>query len=286
MKRLIVFAGILFLALSMTSLALASPMGAISTDRFGYTGVVKRYDTLADAQTGQNQVGDDIAIGNRDLSLYIVNDYADYSADYNIIMGSWWYSTEGSAGWGNTRGNSGRGFVQLYDADGSTDTSVDMAFTNFDGTHWTDFQLELTGENADYANDYSRFWVDYQGGDADMVFYHEYSLSLTASGLEGVDNGSGLIEASNHPTSVSGAYSGIFQNVSTDYSANNGFYSFDLVLDMDNWAWANRADLNPDAFSDSYFAAVSGTEPVPEPTTFALFAAGLLGLGVFRKYRK
>jgi hypothetical protein len=284
MKRTVMslLTGISCLLIAQSAWAL--PSGAISTDRFGYTGIVKRFDTLSDAQNGTNQVGSDIEIGNRDLSLYVVNDYADYDSDYNVMMGSWWYSTEGSAGWGNTRGNSGRGYVQVYDTDGSTDTSVDMSFGNNDGTYWQDFSLSVSGGGADYGNSFARFWVDYQGGGADMVKYHSYDLNLTASGLEGTETSPGWIEADNHPTSVTGNFSGLFENVSTSYTQNNGFYTFDLALDMENWAWANRDDLDPYDFSDSYFAA-AGMEPVPEPGTFVLFGLGIGGWIVSRRFR-
>ncbi|MFP4307639.1 MAG: PEP-CTERM sorting domain-containing protein [Desulfococcaceae bacterium] len=287
MKRtgMVLLAGICCMLIAQSAWALSS--GAISTDRFGYTGVVKRFDTLDDAQNGVNQVGTDIEIGNRDLSLYVVNDYSDFNTDYNIMMGSWWYTTDpdGRSGWGNTRGNSGRGYVQLYDTDGSTDTSVEMSFGNNDGSYWRDFNLSLSGGGADYSNDYARFWLDYQGGGADMVKYHSYDLNLTASGLEGAEISPGWIEAANHPTSVTGNYSGIFENVSTSYTQNNGFYTFDLALDMENWAWANRDDLVGDEFSDSYFAAAAATEPIPEPGTFVLFGIGIAGWFVSRRVR-
>ena len=276
MKR-IYFLLTIILVLGMAAQAMALPMGAISTDRFGYTGVVKRYDSLADAQAGTSQVGEDIEIGNRDLSLYIVNGYNDYDVNQNIMMGSWWYSTEGQAGYGNTRGNSGRGFLQLYDEAGSTDTAVDMFFTNFDGTYWTEFQLSISGENANYDNAYARFWVDYLGPGSDVVKYHTYNLNLTAGGLLGLET-DGWVEAENQPGSVTGVYSGIFENVSEDFPQNNGFYTFELNLDMVNWAWENREDLDPYEFSDSYFAASAATEPIPEPSTMLLLGSGLIGI--------
>lgn len=256
------------------SVAFGNVSGAISTDRFGYTGVVTRYASLADAQAGIN-AGATYTIGNRDLSLYIVNDLASYDFDANVIMGSWWYSTEGSDGYGNVRGNSGQGFVQLYDADGSTDTSVDMQFGGWNGTYWTSFDLNLQGTGADYLNDYARFWVDYQGGGADKVVYHEYELNLTATGLEGVEN-AGLIEASNHPTNVTGTYEGIFENVSTTYPLNNGFYTFSLTLDMDNWAWGVQNDLDPNQFADSYFAAPVAV-PAPAGALLVLIGMPIVG---------
>ncbi|MFZ5830186.1 MAG: PEP-CTERM sorting domain-containing protein [Planctomycetota bacterium] len=273
----------LFLSLICAATAYADTMGVISTDRFGYTGTVKRYATLADAQTGTNQVGEDIAIGNRDLSLYIVNDYADFDDDVNVVMGSWWYTTSANgAGWGNTTGNSGRGFVQLYDVDSSTDSGLAFAFQGFNGSHWTEFTMNITGTGADYPNDYARFWIDYQGGGADKVIYHDYALSLTAGGLEGTEVAPGVVLADNHPTSVTGTYSGIFENVSTSYPQNNGFYVFDLALDMENWAFTNSGALVGDAFANSTFIAA----PVPEPGMLALLGMGMLGVGAVAVARR
>jgi hypothetical protein len=239
---------------------------------------------MDDAMAGTNPVNT-YAIGNRDLALYVVDDLASYDDDANIVMGSWWYSTEGSAGWGNTRGNSGRGFLQLYDTDSNTDSLVAMGFHGHDGTHYTRFSMVLAGQGADYPNDYARFWIDYQGGGSDTVVFHQYALAMTAGGLEGTDNGSGLIESDNHPTSVAGTFTGIFQNVSTTYPQNNGFYAFKLDLDMTNWAWENRAELDPDAFSASYFAAEAGN-PVPEPMTMLAFGSAVAGLGGYIRRRR
>ncbi len=255
--------------------------GVLSTDRFGYDGTVTRYDTLADAQAGTNPI-ETTTISDRDLSVYVVKGYGN---DTNIIMGSWWYTEDegcdtdkGRAGYGNVNGNTGVGFIQLYDADGSTDGSLSMEFQNYDGTYWTDFVLALSGTNADYPNDYARFWVEYQGAGADKVIYHTYELTLTAGGLEGVEVAPSVIEATNHPTSVTGTYSGIFENVSTTYPQNNGFYVFNLTLSTDCWAFT--ADLTPEisydgcgTFSDgtfdaSYFLAASTTALDAEPYPF------------------
>jgi len=256
----------------MAITAYASPGGIISTDRFGYSGTVERYATLIDAQNKTNLVSS-VSITNRDLALYI----SSVGEDVNVIMGSWWYTTHpsGSAGYGNTTGNSGMGFLQLYDADGSTDVTRSFSFGDFDGTYYTSFSMNLTGANANAA-DFSRFWVDYQGGGADKVIYHNYELDLKATGLEGVET-NGVIEAFNHPTGVVGDFTGLFQNVSTTFPQNNAYYVFDLDLNMTNWAYANRDSLTGDPFSSSHFATT------PEPGTFLLVGIGAAGALYLRR---
>ncbi len=260
--------------------------GVVSTDRFGYTGSVERYANLSDALAGTNLVST-TAIGNRDLSLYVVQDMPAYGSDMNIIMGSWWYTTEGQGisqrGYGNVRGNSGVGFMQLYDADSSTDTSASFGFGGFDGTYWTTFSLSLTGVNAGAA-DYARFWVDFQGNGADKVVYHNYSLALTATGLEGVQS-SGVIESNNHPTGVTGSFTALFENVSTTYTQNNGFYKVALALDMVNWAYENEADLTVYEFSPSQFAAPAPASVPDTTSTGALLVLALGTIGFMRHSR-
>ncbi len=290
MKKLsVVFLLMVVMAVSSVQ---AGSAGAISTDRFGYTGSVVRYGSLADAQSGSNPIGEIISVDNRDLSVGIVNDYADYSGDMNVLMGSWWYTTntqfsatQGSAGWGNTTGNTGVGFIQLYDADSSTDTSLDMTFSNYDGTHYTQFDLAISGVNAG-ADDYSRFSAIDNVNDGGI--WHEYNMMLTATGLEGVASG-GIIEAFNHPTGVSGSITGIFELTENQTTpANQGFYTVNLTLNMTNWAFDNQASLTPEismdggnsffdgTFADSYFATV------PEPMTLGILSLG----GLFLRKRK
>lgn len=265
----------------------AGPMGAISTDRFGYTGTVNKYDTLANAQNGGTTgLLESITIDNRDISLYIVNDYTAYGTDFNSIMGSWWYTISNpyqGDGWGNTHGNTGIGFLQLYDFNGSTDSTVDFSFSDFDGTYWTQFTLTLSGSGANYANAYARF-SPFASNTNDKGTYLQYTLTLVATGLEGTETSPGFIEAFDHPEGVTGQYTGIFQNTDAD-TGKQGFYVYDLTLDMTNWAYENRNSLTGpnlyNQFSDSYFAASS----VPEPTSLALLSLGLVGLG-YRRWRK
>lgn len=257
-----------------------------STDRFGYTGTVKRYDTESDARNGVN-VQETVNIGNRDASIYITRDTGN---DMNIVMGSWWYTTDssGSAGWGNTRGNTGIGFMQIYDNDASTDTSTSMGFQNLQGGYWTEYYLNMSGSYATAADDYARFSVYNNTNDAGT--YLDYQLSLVASGFQGSQSGSDIV-ATNHPTGVTGTFQAIFQfgGDGNGYPADwdlTDFYSIDLAFDMTNWAFENRDSLTGEySFASSEFVAPASAVPVPAAVW--LLGSGLLGLlGIRRKNRK
>lgn len=263
-------------------------LAAFVTDRFGADGTAQRYATMEDALAGSNPIDAPITIADRDLSIYITRNVPG-SEDSNIVMGSWWYTTAENSnglpkddpggdrlysGYGNVRGNSGVGFSQLYDADASTDVALSMAFQNGN----TEFVLSLAGANAG-TDDFARFWLNDQfSPGSDKGVYITYSLEITAFGLNGVETSPGVIEATGNPTSVSGVFSGIFQNTSTSTPANNGFYVFDLTLNMDNWAFAQGNDALNGNLSDSYFA-------IPEPSTYAALL-GVLALSAARILRR
>lgn len=293
------FAGLagLVVSLGAGSAAHASAMGSVSTDRFGYSGTVLRYASLADAQNGVNSI-DTISVGDRDLGLYIAqNDTVN--ADRNIMLGTWWYTMDtfygpdpmtnedrGRAGWGNTRGNTGVGYLQLFDTDASTDVSVDMSFGGFDGTFYRDFTLNASGVNANTADDSSRLSAIDNVNDAGI--WHSWNINLTASGLEGQQIAPGIIESTNQPTDVTGTITGIFEITEDQTSpANQGFYAVQFDLSMINWAWDNRADLTPlvsldggaTFFDGSFGDSVFRTVPTPG-------AAGLFGLAALAAARR
>jgi len=245
--------------------------GWFETDRLGYTGTIYQYGSLEDAQEQENLV-ETIDLGDRDASISVGTDQE------NIVMGSWWYSNypqdEGGPGWGNEHGNTGVGFMQLYDSDSSSDTSVDMAFGGWDGSYWTDFTLALEGGNAPYASEYSRLSA-YANTD-DGGEWIEYGLNLTVTGLEGTETSPGVIEAFKHPTGVTGAFTGLFHD---NAGSHEGFYVVDFELNMTNWAWDQQEGgtlTYPESgeIYDSYFATV------PEPGSIALWSLlGLVGVG-------
>ncbi len=260
--------------------------GVFSTDRFGYTGVVTHYGSQTDAESGINAL-DVINIQDRDASFYFVNDAGAYDTNYNVLMGSWWYTVNGSAGNGNINGNTGIGFMQLYDDNGSTDTLVDMGFSNFNGTHWTDYTMQISGSNATAANDYARFSVYDNVHDAGT--YLTYDLDITATGLEGVQVGD-VITANNHPAGVTGTFDGLFVfGGDSNGDIYTGFYTISLVFDMTNWAFANNGSLNGPYqdggnIYDSLFVE-TGAPVVPVPAAAGL---GFLGMGLvgFLRRRK
>ena len=286
------------------SAALASDPGfAASTDRVAYTGQVTRYGTLADAQGAINPVSGPHGIPNRstsapydtpnrDLALFFVDNYGSYSSDYSVMLTAWYYTTQGNtnalpkddpsgdryySGWGNPN-NTNTGFMQLYDIGSNTVTSSSAAFGNFNGTHYTEFNLQSSFTNAGAA-EYARLWAAPTLGGAASITggtFISADLDITFGGLEGSQTSPGVIESFNHPTSVSGSFSAIFQNTGSDGSLH-GFYVAEFTFNMDSWAFGqDNADLNGD-FSDSYFATV------PAPASAALL--GLGGLIAARRRR-
>jgi hypothetical protein len=255
MKQYLFAAGVIL----GTSPAIA---GSINSERFGYTATVTQYATLADAEADNNPTNT-INIGDRDAGIFVTQDSF-------IFMGTWWYTTVNNtdgtsdvagdrfySGWGNTRGNTGLGFAQLFDTDGTSLTSLSANFDQFDGTFWTEFNLSASGENAG-ASESSRLSLPSNNGDGGI--YHSYDLNMTVQGLEGQVRADGQVEATDLPSSVTGSYSGVFEGTG---ASNTGFYRFDFDITLENWAFAQGNDaLNGDwsRFGESFVAA-----PIPEP---------------------
>ncbi len=277
----------------LATMAFADAKFIVSTDRVSYTGTLTKYATLADAQAQTNPVGGPYTIPNRDTAapyntayrdagMYFVKNMPAYDPqDANILLTAWWYTTDPNhgaySGWGNPN-NTNTGFLQLYDGDGSTETAASASFSDWDGTYWTTFTLEVNGLNAIYdandpSNDYARLWhapgIGGAGGLTKGIF-HTYDLDVTFGGLQGQAVG-GDIVATDHPDSVVGTFTGIFENTNTLDPQYNGFYVIDYTFGMDNWAWGNQGDLNG-AFSDSLFAV-----PAPGAVVLGMIGLGLIG---------
>jgi hypothetical protein len=228
----------------------------------------------------------------RDIGFFIT---AGSANDSNIIVSPWWYTTSpgGPAGWGNPRGNTGVGYVEVWDDNYETVDSLQGGFNNFDGTHYDQFTLRMEGSDATQAGHDARLTHSpWKSNDSDHGTYVEYELALTAYGLEGVDQQPGTnpevsIVADNQPTGVGGYFRGIFENTGS-HGAYNDFYAFDFDLNTVNWAFENKDNLTLYQFFDSYFEGEFNpnlvSEPktiIPEPSTYATFAGGLAIILVF-----
>ena len=288
MKKILLFFFVLTISFVFAEASFAA-LTLFETDRFGYEGTITRYDTEFDARNATNPI-ETINIQDRDAGIYINNGIN--GENYNIIMGSWWYSTDssGSAGWGNTTGNTGIGFMQLYDEDGSTDTALTMGFDNYDGTHWTEYSVSLFGQNATAIDDYARFSAFDNVHDAGT--YIDYELSITATGLEGNESG-GVITANNHPTGVNGSFYGLFtfggdgdgydiDGDGTDDDFAYDYYVVDLDFKTNNWAFDNQDHLTypTEGFYDSTFVQT------PIPGAVWMLGSCILGIAGLRRFKR
>lgn len=256
----------------------------MATDRFGYSGTISRYTSLADALAGINAVsGSPFTVPARDLSLYMVAGNAAFGgptyANSAIFLSNWW------ANGGNTPSNQNTGFVQMYDVEGGSVTSMNGTWLDAARTM---YGFSLTGGNTlpgcTSPGDCGRLWnVGSSLGSAETtagVFY-SYALNFTASGLTSAtwNPTTGVYESASDPTAVFGQLTGLFQNTSTTDPSSNGWYKFDLALNMDNWAFQNGY-TTPGAFGSA--------QVTPEPASVVLLGTGLIGLlgmGALRRRR-
>ena len=270
------------------SLSMAQDRFFMSSDYMSYDLSMTRYDSLSDAQNSVNAQGsytlvDPATNDRRDMGTYFVQDVASFDSDYAIFVTAWYYTTNGSngaySGWGNPN-NTNTGFIQMYDTGATTVNSMTGSWSvlNAGVAGGSTFTMSASGGNAG-ASQFARLWHSATGGAASLTggIFHSYDFNVTASGLTANwDATHGLYAAYNHPASLSGGFSGIFENTGTD-AQYNGFYVFNGVLNETSWAYSQSGSLNG-AFSDSAFGAV------PEPATMTVF--GLAALAGMRKRNK
>jgi hypothetical protein len=255
---------------------------SFQTDRFGYTGDVTVYGTLADAQNQVNAASGPHAAPQRDLALYF-NDIA-YSPTVAFET-AWYYTTQAGpaySGAGNPN-NSNFGLLQFNDQLSTTSYTANGFWSSLNANvvNGSQFTLTANGTNASYLDVFARLWpaplanpTSVQTGGT----FISWELLAVADGLTATytagtpDPGDEGYEALNHPTNVTGHLRGIFENPNVP-----GFYRYDFTMNMTNWAFTNQGSLNG-TFYDSYFFAV------PEPSSALLFGLALLP-AAFRRRR-
>jgi hypothetical protein len=291
------------------------------TDRLGYGGTITRYANMQDATDMVNAIGvftvparvtaSPFNTQSRDVRLHFIKDMTG-KTDFNKFQMNFTYTTADNTNGKPKDDPTGNNFysglnnpnrtqvgrVQLFDDGGSTDTFFRADWGGFDGTHFTTLKLRVVGANADPVLDTARVWdgsTDVNNTNQIAGTMISYDLNITLSGLTGLlDTNTGLISADNHPTGVTGTFSGLFQNTGSD-PARHGFYQFNLALNLDNWAFAQgNPNLNGNFF-ESFFisdAAPAGPAEPPDPTPPPILvpapnavALVFLGIAAFRSSR-
>lgn len=249
------------LAASLLTVAAHAQIATL-TDRFGYSGSVTKYASLADAQLGTNAVDTFTLDANRDFRLDLINGFTPFLLDQYHIGTNW--TAPGSPS------NTGVGFVQIPLQYGAPSIKA-----YWDST-LTTYTLQLAGA-LDAPN--CRLWDGTAITANQAGAFLDYQLSVVASGLNTAawDPTFGTYWSMGEPGSVEGKISGLFHNTS---AGGAGYYTFDFDLNMESWAYDNFAGTS--SYTPSMFAAPNA---VPEPATYGLIAvAALAGLVVRRRF--
>jgi len=255
----------------------------VSSDRFGYTGTISRYASVADAQNGVNPTAT-YAAPQRDLALLAIQDApglgfvpANPPSEFSFLTAFFLPGPDGTIE--SNPNNDPVGFIQIRDVNGSTITSAEGQFLD---PNRTTFQLSLTGANAlpGSPGDDARLFNANPSHASDKLSptlsegtFLSYALNATFTGLTPAINNGTFFDSTNQTPalSVAGTFTGIFQNTNPVDPTFNGIYRADLTLNNINFAVANGI-LTP---ADGGFGAAV---VVPEPTSLALLGFGGLCL--------
>lgn len=248
----------------LTASTASAQSGYLPAENLGYTGTVTCYTTLSDALGGVGATCS-AAIPQRDLTLYFVQNNAafagsGYPPSEAIFLTNWY------AGSGSNPNNTNVGFMQMYDLDAGSVSSMSMTWNS----SLTDFHLKasggptITGCSTIPPQDCGRLWngaTSANGGS-----YHWWDVNVMFAGFAPATYNAttGVYESVSEPVSVSGTIKGIFADATT-----GRFYRLDATVNNTSWAASSGLATTTDA---------GGV--VPEPSTILLVASGLAAVGV------
>jgi len=272
----------------------ASAQTVANSMRFGYTGTVTRYATIFDAQKSVNAVATGTLSGalSRDFCMKFSRD----SGSDHLLLGTGWFLTTTGPDKGNGNpSNKNTGFVQLQDnslaslTPGAVNSKWDNARTTF--------TLNLSGTNAldgTHPQYNTRLWnTTADSGQGGTFLDYDFSMVATVADAAVWDAAQGMYISNTDPTSVTGYFRGLFQNTSevpgSIGTLHQGYYVFDFGLNLDSWAYDNRAlfDAVTGLTENKYEVSKFGSA-IPESSTYALLLgmASLATVGLLRWRRR
>lgn len=296
-KTAVVVVGLLA-AWATTTLAPSAARAGIllQSDRYSYSGVVTRYNNLADALGGINP-GTVYAIPDRDVSIRFRSDSTGLG-DPGLSDDAFFLVPN----YNQPQFNQNHGFIQIADGDGSSLQASDALFNQTGDA----FGVFAAGSGATASTDFARLGFDpAMNNEVAAVtrgIFHQYEFNAVYTGLVDYTNtsqtgGQGLAlnetktteKAAGGPgQNVFGVFQGVFENTNSVNPLYNGFYVIDLVLSDSSVTFQgfglNAHDLEGCfAVTNSSFA---GLAEAPEPSSLllcGLAAVGALVAGARRR---
>lgn len=262
--------------LLIISLFLSGKVSAQSGYVYDYTlsygnGLLSAYNSLTDAQSQLNPLyASDFP--TRDLALYMgLNTpyYGGSQSSFAYMLTNWF---TGSPNPNNTN----VGFLQMYDTDAGSVSSMSMSWTN---SSMTVFQLmaqggpTIQGCTTMPPEDCGRLWNGVNSANGGVFL--DWSISLLASFSSSAvwNASSGLFESMLRPDVVSGQIAGIFYDPTEDL-----YYRASVAVGQDSWAYDQSLLTDEVLYGASTVA--------PEPATMFLVATGLIGMLIASALRR
>jgi hypothetical protein len=217
-----------------------------ASERFGYTGTIAVYNTLKEAKQGKHAKQRRQIVPQRDGSLFVVDNAADYYADQADFLTNWYDDAIGDDGGIDNPNNTDFGFIQLFDGLNGEPTTVNSEIGYWDRHHRT-FTVEVSGRNATYPDNFARLWNAGHpdvGGEGTRGTFLVYSYKLKASGMTAQDKGGGFFTNTSNPTNYSGEFVAVFLNQSVTSPESNGYYVVHLHFNNASWAALNGFALD------------------------------------------